>query len=337
MAIMNPIIPPVSKELLLAELTDDKLLRKSNFGNTEIYVFTHKDSPNLVDEIGRLREMTFRMAGGGTGKSKDVDSYDTSEDPYFQLIVWDPDENEIIGGYRFILGESILDDPDEKLATSHLFDFSTEFLSDYLPYTIELGRSFVQPKYQYGRNARKGMFALDNLWDGLGALIIEYPEMKYFFGKVTMYKHMDLSARNYILSFLKIYFPDKTGLVTPQEPLDFNFEHVSKLFFGDNYDADYKKLNAMVRKVGEKIPPLVNAYMNLSPSMITFGTVENDAFGGVEETGILINIADIYNSKKDRHIESYNRLIKMSLVFPRKPKRLNLAKWSLKRKSNREK
>jgi len=302
MAIMNPIIPPVSKELLLAELTNDKLLRKSNFGNTEIYVFSYKNSPNLMDEVGRLREMTFRMAGGGTGKSKDI----------------------------------VLDDPGEKLATTHLFDFSEEFLKDYLPYTIELGRSFVQPKYQYGRNARKGMFALDNLWDGLGALIIEYPEMKYFFGKVTMYKHFHLSARNYVLSFLNLYFPDKTKLVVPQDPLEFDYERIKEMFFGDNYDADYKKLNAMVRKVGEKIPPLVNAYMNLSPSMITFGTVENHAFGGVEETGILINIADIYNSKKDRHIKSYKRLMKMTQVFPRNPKRLNLAQWSLKRKSNRD-
>lgn len=332
MARMNPIIPPVSKDLLLMELTSEKLLRKSNFGNTEIYVFSHKDSPNLMKEIGRLREITFRMAGGGTGKASDIDSYDLSDDPYLQLIVWDPDENEIIGGYRFILGESVLDDPDEKLATTHLFDFSEDFLKNYLPYTIELGRSFVQPKYQYGRNARKGMFALDNLWDGLGALIIEYPEMKYFFGKVTMYKHFELQARNYILTFLKLYFPDKGNYVIPKNPIDFDFENVKNLFFGDNYDADYKKLNAMVRKVGEKIPPLVNAYMNLSPSMITFGTVENDAFGGVEETGILINIADIYNSKKDRHVKSYNRLIKMSQVFPRKPKRLNLAQWSLKRK-----
>lgn len=333
MARMNPIIPPVSKELLISELTADKLLRKSNYGNTEIYVFSHKNSPNLMNEIGRLREITFRMAGGGTGESVDIDSYDIADDPYFQLIVWDPDDKEIIGGYRFILGESVLDDPDEKLATSHLFDFSEPFLKDYLPYTIELGRSFVQPNYQYGRNARKGMFALDNLWDGLGALIIEYPEMKYFFGKVTMYKHFDLKARNYILTFLKLYFPDSTGFVVPKNPIDFEFDTVKNLFFGNNYDADYKKLNAMVRKVGEKIPPLVNAYMNLSPSMITFGTVENDAFGGVEETGILINIADIYNSKKDRHIKSYNRLIKMSQVFPRKPKKLNLSKWSLKRKN----
>ncbi len=333
MTVMNPVIPPVKKALLLSELTKNKLLRKSNFGNTEIYVFTHKDSPNLMRELGRLREITFRMAGGGTGKELDIDDFDTAEDPYFQLIVWDPDELEIIGGYRFILGETVLDDPETKLATSHLFDFSVDFLKNYLPYTIELGRSFVQPKYQYGRNARKGMFALDNLWDGLGALIVEYPEMKYFFGKVTMYKHFDLNARNYILSFLNLYFPDSERLVVPKQPIEFDFERIKKLFIGDSYTDNYKILNSLVKEGNEKIPPLVNAYMNLSPNMITFGTVENDEFGGVEETGILINIKDIYNSKKDRHVRTYNRLIKMTQIFPRKPKIFDLSNWRLKKKN----
>lgn len=336
MTVMCPVIPPVKKDLLLKELTAEKLLRKSNYGNTEIYVFTHKDSPNLMKELGRLREITFRMAGGGTGREIDVDDYDTSEDPYFQLIVWDPDENEIIGGYRFILGESVLDDPEAKLATSHLFDFSESFLKDFLPYTIELGRSFVQPKYQYGRNSRKGMFALDNLWDGLGALIIEYPEMKYFFGKVTMYKHFDLRARNYILTFINLYFPDTERLVVPKNSIDFEYEKNKLEFKGDNYSDDYKKLNALVREANEKIPPLVNAYMNLSPSMLSFGTVENDEFGGVEETGILINIKDIYKSKKERHIKSYNRLIRISQIFPRKPKILNLKNWRIKKRKKSE-
>ncbi|HOZ30305.1 MAG TPA: GNAT family N-acetyltransferase [Bacteroidales bacterium] len=329
---MSPVIPPVNKSLLLRELTPDKLLRKSNYTNTEIYVFTCKNSPNLMKELGRLREMTFRMAGGGTGKEIDIDNFDIADDPYFQLIVWDPDDKEIIGGYRFILGESVLDDPEGKLATSHLFDFSEGFIKSVLPYTIELGRSFVQPKYQYGRNSRKGMFALDNLWDGLGALIVEYPEMKYFFGKVTMYKHFDLNARNFILTFINMYFPDNERLVVPKNPVDYQFDNNKLQFIGDNYSEDYKKLNVLVRNYNEKIPPLVNAYMNLSPSMLSFGTVENDEFGGVEETGILINIKDIYKSKKERHIKSYNRLIRMSQIFPRKPKILNLKNWRLKKR-----
>lgn len=334
MTLMKPVIPPVEKELLLSELTKDKLLRSSNFGNTEIYVFSHKDSPNLIRELGRLREITFRMAGGGTGKEVDLDEYDLADEPYLQLIVWDPDNLEIIGGYRFILGETVLDDPEKKLATSHLFEFSEEFIKDYLPYTIELGRSFVQPNYQYGRNARKGMFALDNLWDGLGALIVEYPEMKYFFGKVTMYKHFNEDARNIILSFLKYYFPDKNNLIIPKNPIDFDYEKNVKLFSAQNYNDDYKILVKLVKDFGEKIPPLINAYMNLSPSMITFGTVENDEFGGVEETGILVNIKDIYSSKKERHIKTYKQLIKLSQIFPRTPKIFNFKNWKLRKDKN---
>ncbi|HOE39390.1 MAG TPA: GNAT family N-acyltransferase [Bacteroidales bacterium] len=330
---MEAVIPPVETELLLAELTKDKFLRKSNFGNTELYVFNCKDSPNLTKELGRLREITFRMAGGGTGKSYDIDQYDLGEDPYLQLIVWDPEEKQIIGGYRFILGDTVLDNPEEKLATSHLFDFSENFLENYLPYSIELGRSFVQPGYQYGRNARKGMFALDNLWDGLGALTVEYPEMKYLFGKITMYKHFDISARDHILSFLGLYFPDTEKLLTPKDPIA--FKKAENVFAGNDYQNDYKILNAKVRETGEKIPPLVNAYMNLSPSMITFGTVENDEFGGVEETGILINIADIYASKSDRHIKTYKRGIKLSQIFPRNIKIFNPKQWRLSKKQNK--
>lgn len=335
MTLMKPVIPPVEKELLISELNKDKLLRKSNFGSTEIYVFTHRDSPNLMREVGRLREITFRLAGGGTGKELDIDEYDISEDPYFQLIVWDPEEKEIIGGYRYILGETVLDDPESKLATSHIFEFSEEFLSDYLPYTIELGRSFVQPNYQYGLNARKGMFALDNLWDGLGALMVEYPEMRYFFGKVTMYKHFNIEARNLILSFIKYYFPDKKELVKPLNPVEINFDDYIKYFNADSYQENFKILNRLVREQGEKIPPLVNAYMNLSPSMISFGTVENDEFGGVEETGILINIKDIYDIKKDRHVKTYKQLIKLSQIFPRRPKILDLKNWRFRKKKKK--
>jgi len=322
---MKAIIPPVDKDLILAELTKDKFLRKSNFGNTELYVFNCKDSPNLTKELGRLREITFRMAGGGTGKSYDIDKYDLDEDPYLQLIVWDPEEKQIIGGYRFILGDTVLDNPEEKLATSHLFEFSELFLKNYLPYSIELGRSFVQPEYQYGKNARKGMFALDNLWDGLGALVVEYPEMKYLFGKVTMYKHFDVSARDYILSFLSLYFPDKENLIKSKNPIA--FEMAKGVFSGDDYKSDYKILNSKVKETGERIPPLVNAYMNLSPSMITFGTVENDEFGGVEETGILINIKDIYASKADRHINTYQRVARLSQIFPRNVKIFKPKQW----------
>lgn len=308
---MKDIIAPVSKDALLAELTPDKLMRKTNKGDNEIYIITHQDSPNVMREIGRVREITFRDAGGGTGEDIDIDEYDISKHPYKQLIVWDPQALEIIGGYRYILcGDLPIDEHGVvPLATTHLFKFSDKFIREYLPYTVELGRSFVQPHYQSSRAGAKALFALDNLWDGLGALIVDHPEMKYFFGKVTMYTHFHLQARNLILYFFHKYFKDNENLVIPLKPMDLgiNEEEMERVFDGGSYKEDYKILSQKVREFGENIPPLINAYMNLSPSMKTFGTVINDEFGGVEETGIIVTISDIYEAKKDRHIETYLR------------------------------
>lgn len=306
---MKDIAAPVVKEAIMMELTPDKLLRKTNKGDNEIYIVTYHDSPNTMHEIGRLREITFRDAGGGTGKDLDIDSYDKNENPYKQLIVWDPDAMEILGGYRYILGKGLMEDEkgDVQLATARLFHFSEEFKKNYLPYTLELGRSFVQPEYQSSKAGAKALFALDNLWDGLGALTVDHPEIKYFFGKVTMYTHFNLEARNLILYFFHKYFRDKENLVCPKEPmeLNLNMESLEKVFDGGSYKEDYRILTQQVREHGENIPPLINAYMNLSPSMKTFGTVLNDRFGGVEETGIIVTIKDIYEAKKDRHIETY--------------------------------
>ena len=308
---MKDVIAPVSREALLAELTPDKLMRKTNKADNEIYIITHQDSPNVMREIGRVREITFRDAGGGTGEEVDIDEYDTCDDPYKQLIVWDPQANEIIGGYRYILcGElTIGEDGVVPLATTHLFNFSERFIKEYLPYTLELGRSFVQPHYQSSRAGVKALFALDNLWDGLGALIVDHPEIKYFFGKVTMYTHFHTKARNLIMYFFQKYFKDNENLVTPFHPLDLGIdeEEMKKVFDGGSYKEDYKILSQKVREFGENIPPLINSYMNLSPSMKTFGTVINDQFGDVEETGIILTISDIYAAKTDRHIETYLR------------------------------
>ncbi len=308
---MKDIIAPVPKEALLAELTPDKFMRKTNKADNEIYIITHQDSPNIMREIGRVREITFRDAGGGTGEELDIDEYDTCADPYKQLIVWDPQAREIIGGYRYILcGDlTIGENGSVPLATTHLFNFSDKFIKEYLPYTLELGRSFVQPHYQSSRAGAKALFALDNLWDGLGALIVDHPEIKYFFGKVTMYTHFHTKARNLIMYFFQKYFKDNENLVTPIHPLDLGIDvdEMTKIFDGGSYKEDYKILSQKVREFGENIPPLINSYMNLSPSMKTFGTVINDQFGDVEETGIIVTISDIYAAKTDRHIETYLR------------------------------
>lgn len=305
------IIKAVDRQLLIEELHAEKFLRKTNNGNNEIYIVTQHDSPNVMLEIGRLREISFRTAGGGTGKSVDIDDFDTDQVPYKQLIVWDPVENEIVGGYRYILGHEVGFYPGGKprLATSGLMEYSEKFIQDYLPVTIELGRSFVQPKYQPSRESRKGLFSLDNLWDGLGALVVDNPEIKYFYGKVTMYDHFNPVARDMILFFLHKFFPDPDKLTYPTKPLSYKTDvsGFDKLFTGKNFEENHKILFQKVRELGENIPPLVNSYMVISPSMRTFGTAWNQEFGGVEETAILIKIEDIYESKKDRHINTYSK------------------------------
>ncbi len=306
---MKEIISKVPTELIEAELTNDKLMRDTNKGGNKIYIITAHDSPNTMNEIGRLREITFRQAGGGTGKACDIDDYDTCEKPYKQLIVWDPDAKEILGGYRYVLCNDLQynENGDAMLATARMFHFTPKFKEEYLPHTIELGRSFVQPEYQSSKAGAKALFALDNLWDGLGALTVDHPEMKYFFGKVTMYTHFKVTARNHILYFLRKHFNDHEELVYPKDfyRLRFDFTDIEKYYTSSDYKEDYKVLSKNVRELGENIPPLVNAYMNLSPTMKSFGTAVNDHFGNVEETGIILTIADIYEAKKDRHIETY--------------------------------
>lgn len=306
---MEKIIEPVSRSLIKSELTIQKRVRSTNKANNEIYIFTAHDSPNLMREVGRLREIAFRHYGGGTGLEADIDKYDTMEIPYRQLIVWDPENEEILGGYRFIFGSDVEFDENGKpiLATAHLLNFSKEFIDDYLPYTVELGRSFVSLEYQSTLLGRKGIFALDNLWDGLGALTVIDPDIKYFFGKVTMYGTYNKEARNMILYFLNKHFPDNQYLVTPIEPLvtGTDMEKMKQRFHGRNFKEDYKILNREVRALGYNIPPLINAYMSLSPTMRFFGTAINDEFGMVEESGILIEIGQILEEKRTRHIETY--------------------------------
>lgn len=308
---MEDIIAPIDKEVLKSELTEDKRLRFTNKSNNEIYIVTWKDAPNVLKEIGRLREIAFRAAGGGTGKSMDLDEYDLMENPYQQLIVWNPEAEEILGGYRYLLGDEVEFDAEGKplLATAHMFNFSEKFLKDYLPTTIELGRSFVTLEYQSTRAGSKGLFALDNLWDGLGALTVVMPQVKYFFGKMTMYPSYDRFGRDMILYFLKKHFNDKDKLITPMHPLLIETDErvLEELFCYDTFKEDYKVLNTEVRKLGYNIPPLVNAYMSLSPTMRMFGTAINDGFGDVEETGILIVVDEILEEKRVRHIESYLR------------------------------
>ena len=304
------IISPVSTDLIESELTQERLLRPTNKGHNLIYVVDAHTAPWTMREIGRLREISFRAAGGGTGKECDTDEFDIMTPPCRQLLVWDPESRQILGGYRYITGKDIAIQPDgsPRIATSHMFRFSPRFLEEYLPYTIELGRSWVRPEYQSSKAGSKALYALDNLWDGLGALTVVHKEIKYLFGKVTMYPGYNRECRDMILYFLRRHFPDPDGLVRPITPLEdtSDTDRMAALFTGSTFHDDYRILNHEIRAHGFNIPPLVNAYMSLSPTMKMFGTAINHEFGEVEETGIFFVIDEIFEEKKKRHIGTYH-------------------------------
>ena len=320
---MKDIIAPVPVDAIMEELTQEKFFRKTNNGGNEIYVLTAHESPNIMREIGRLREISFRDSGGGTGLDCDIDVFDTRDENFFyQLIVWNPVDRAIVGGYRFLLCDHLPVDAEGQVdtPTSELFLYSKKFVEEYLPYTIELGRSFVQPNYQPSKSLSKGLYSLDNLWDGLGSLVDIYPEAKYYFGKVTMYPSLERTSRDMILYFIQKHFPDTENLVTVRPELNLpilsDTEWLESIFNADNYRDNYKILVKQVRERGAAVPPLVNAYMNLSPTLRSFGTALNPGFGKVEETGILMTISDMFEEKVKRHLIYDQNAIPEHLKMP---------------------
>lgn len=316
--------PPVDRKLIKEELSRKLFLRKTNYGGKEIYVTTAHLSPNIMQEIGRLRELSFCLDGGGTGKACDIDEFDTMPEPYCfkQLFVWSPEDEEIVGGYRFIHGSNMMrqDDGTIMTPTAELFQYSELFIDEYLPYTVELGRAFVQPAFQPSNNRSKGLYSLDNLWDGLGVLALEIPETRYFFGKITMYSQMNSRAKDLILYFYQKHFPDRDGLVRPFDPLIINsdYNELVRIFNGKNYKEDYQILLHQVRQEGCTVPAMINAYMRLSPTMRSFGTARNHDFGETDETGILVTLRDIDPEKRKRYVESYehkNRIFDRTRLF----------------------
>lgn len=306
---MKKVIDPISPALIEAELSQGYLLRVSNKGHNEIYVLDGRCAPNSMREIGRLREIAFRSGGGGTGKECDIDEFDLMDPPCRQLIVWDPKDKEILGGYRFILGEDILSDEkgNLRIATSHMFAFSEKFKLQYLPNIIELGRSFVRLEYQSSKAGAKALYALDNLWDGLGALTVIYPQVKYLFGKVTMYPDFGVESRDLLLYFMGKHFPDSERLVWPIVPLNIVTDKsmLEEIFIGNDFKEDLRILHRELKKRGNVVPPLINAYIQLSPTMRMFGTAINHEFGNVEESGIFITLSDVFEEKKRRHIGTF--------------------------------
>lgn len=301
---MEPIINPVDTELLLREL-EGHMVRPTNKANNEIYDVTAHECPNVMREIARLREISYRDGGGATGKSMDIDEMDTMPKPYHQLIVWDPDNNQIIGGYRYLFGsEAEIRDRQPFITSAHLFHYSERFIQDYLPQTIEFGRAFVQPMYQKREMGVKALFALDNIWDGIGALVYNNPQLRWMIGKVTIYPDYNETARELIYTYLRRYHSGEEGLfgpyhMLPAKPL------VNDPFTGDDAQENYHILQHAVREQGTVIPPMFSAYLNLTNDLQFFGNTVNDELANVYETGIMVDLQTVLPEKRERYINPY--------------------------------
>lgn len=301
---MKPIIAPVETEILLHEL-EGHLLRPSNKAGNLIYDITAHECPNVMREIGRLREISYRAGGGGTGKELDIDDQDIMPRPYHQLIVWDPDNNQIIGGYRYLFGhEAEIRNGQPFITSAHLFHYSERFIRDYLPNTIEFGRAFVQPMYQKREMGVKALFALDNIWDGIGAVLFNHPEIRYMIGKVTIYPGYNEQARELIYAYLDRYHKGEQGLIEPYHPL-LSQPLTHSPFEGKDKQENYHILQHAVREQGTVIPPIFTAYLNLTNDLQFFGNAINDEFSDVLESGIMVDLETVYPEKKERYINSY--------------------------------
>lgn len=308
--IKEDIMPARDPNVIRAELSDQLLLRKTNRAGNEIYTFHATDCPNTMLEIGRLREIAFRGSGGGTGLAADIDYHDMDEGGYRQLVVWDPKKNELIGGYRYMLGGEVRRKGGQtELSSNEIFNFSETFIEEYIPKSIELGRSFVKMEEKNGQMMPVSIFALDNLWDGLGGLMLIHDDYQYFFGKVTMYSDYNKRAKDLIAYYLKTYFQGDQELVQPIYPIEIEMpiSELQSVIIGKDAKEDYKQMSKVIRNMGTVIPPLVNAYISLSSSLMYFGTSVNPHFGNVEETAIMVPMEEISADKRRRHIESFIR------------------------------
>ena len=313
------IIAPVDKELLKAELTEERFLRDTNHAGNKLYIVDNQCAPNVLREIGRLREIAFRAGGGGTGKSVDLDGFDLDAAyKYKQLVLWDPEAECIIGGYRYVLCDDVMYDRFGQpiMPSSHLFRFTRRYLRGAFLKTMELSRSFIRPEYQSAEHGMKSLYSLDNLFDGLGGLMLLYRgRMEYFFGKMTIYPSFPEEGLQMLLYFLKKHFGIKEAairsridrMVIPKKPVRLKLsKRFDTLFTESDFREDYKTLKREIQKMGVNIRPLVNTYMNLSPTMKSFGAGINDEFGDVIEAGILIKFDEMHPDKTRRHLSLPN-------------------------------
>lgn len=292
----SSIAHPVSRQEIKQELKNGELLGTTS-DNKQIYLVEHDNAINLINEIGRLREYSFRKVGEGSGKSRDVDSYDRY---YHHLVLWDDDELEVVGAYR--IGEcgwilSWLGR--EGLYLNELCDIHSNF-DPILEDAIELGRSFVQPKYWGSR-------ALDYLWQGIGAYLSHNPHIKYMIGPVSISGNFPKSAQDALVYFYTHYFGSTTRMLKAHSPYrlsQYVESDFSTFFKGDDYQEDFKRLKNYLKSFDVSVPTLYKQYTELCEDggveFIDFGI--DVEFNNCIDGYILVDIRQIKEEKRKRYM-----------------------------------
>ncbi len=287
---------PEERQLLKEELKKAQLLGKTNDGK-RIYLYEHESESFLMREIGRLRELTFRKVEEGTGNKRDLDEYDNY---YKHIILWDEEALEIVGSYRIAESNFVHKHYGvEGFYSNSLFNFEPQF-ERYLQNSIELGRSFVQPKYWGSR-------ALDYLWQGIGAYLYKNPHIKYMFGPVSLSSALPKDAQNLIIYYYDLYYGRFSQYLKPTKPFILNSQERQELrniFDGEDIKKDFLTLKAQLKCYGVTIPTLYKQYTDLcEEDGISFmGFNIDHAFNDCIDSFILVEIDKIKAKKKERYI-----------------------------------
>ncbi|QOG12400.1 lysophospholipid acyltransferase family protein [Arcobacter sp. FWKO B] len=288
---------PQSRQAILEELQSSQVLGSTSDGK-KIYLYSYKDDSTILKEIGRLRELSFRKVGEGVNKKRDTDKYDKY---YSHIILWDEKELEIVGSYRIGNSNHIMSlYGEDGFYTSSLFNYNSGF-ANYLQDSIELGRSFVQPKYW-------GTRALDYLWYGIGAYLKNHRNIKYMFGAVSLSSTYPSIAKDLIINYYSNYFKDSNNLVTPKNPYQYsnNLNEVNYLFGYNDKKLDFKILKSALNDVGFVVPTLYKQYSDLCEDdgvkFLGFNTDTN--FSNCVDGFILVDISKIKTPQKNRYINN---------------------------------
>ncbi|MCE2595407.1 lysophospholipid acyltransferase family protein [Motilimonas cestriensis] len=268
--------------------------------NKHIYLYKHSDSSPVLRELGRLREVSFRAVGEGTGTKRDIDHYDSH---YLHLILWDADELEIAGAYRFAKAAEIIKaQGDDGLYSQSLFHYG-DVMKPCLAQGLELGRSFVQPKY-WGRRS------LDYLWLGIGAFIAKHPQYRYLFGPVSISDSLPKNAKDLLIYFYQLYFSAEQGMATAKVPYQVPENLLTSLsveFVGNDYKQDFITLKAVLDNMGTAIPTLYKQYSEVCDpggvKFLDFG-VDPD-FNNCIDGLVLVDLAQLKANKRQRYINAH--------------------------------